>query len=1655
MGYNCTPFMSIRSEEGIRNGNGNGNGIIGMDGQVVRPDVLAPACWITPSNGGPAAMVPVEEENSNVYNVSHDLIDVNDSGIRSQPFVPPSRHAMIGMDGSVVKLSDKGSSGGSRRSRRFDQPGAVAAVDSSFSSQSEGSYDDWDDQPRKLYRVPVRYNDHTKRRKRCLWAGAAMIFAFVVFLMALLLSRNAKEQRAISAAQAEAASCQPGVIIKDTFEPRLQLIITGLSEYPTHEETRALEQAISEGYNDASGGCSDEFERYMYQVSSVNQTLESHLVLTDKTTRLENIFEETSVLTTDFATKISCDGCSSEVAFATEYPASFGLLTSKTRARDPDAGYRRDLASSERNLEEPSAPVVSGSLNAGRIIDAMERRARQALDGLESFREVTILIHHADGSTASTTLHKELQQDETEYSASFFRNKVVSQAQSFRQVDDCEEESGDDDDDGGGVVEPSTPSTSPAMGDDDDGGMGPEICPADMLNRRAYIECLDDCEMGIGQTRLACQCSCCCETVDLGEDFTQCVTEICRGDCEETTVDDSAAITCVPVGKKGFGGKKCSEGSGSGGKKSGSGGKKGSSMPTFSSAPSLTPSTAPSDAPSPQPSETPSRMPSAVPSQEPSALPSQDPSLQPSAVPSQEPSSQPSEVPSLEPSAVPSQEPSSQPSEVPSLEPSAVPSQEPSSQPSEVPSQQPSLRPSEVPSQQPSEEPSQVPSQEPSQEPSQVPSQEPSEVPSSEPTVCGGDVIVVTECDQRFTTAAGFDNAVIVLGDNLVCGRGEDGIVIEADGVTLDCLNLAIRGRDIADRGILVRGMNNRVINCVVNGFDDGIRGADNDHDNLYLENVTARGNGRGGVFVGATTLTIVESAFNNNERVGLRINGGNRGNVQVMTQATITNTQINRNDDRGIVAANSAIATLINSEVNRNSGQGVNVDNDMNDSTIILQSSEACNNIGGDVEDRPFVIGSGAKCDSAVAACNCDCNTNTCAVNTIAVTTCGQQITQANADPAIDIEAEGVTLDCMGQRITGPGTADGVGVLIDMVDNVKVINCDITMFQRGIVANGDETDNAYLENINAFGNAVGFRDGGSSSTVTRSSFDSNVETGIQLIRGTSSITSTTANGNTEAGIRLRGEGLAAEARLYQVTTNSNGNGGNNRGGIIEQTNNADSGRALIAQRTEACNNVGDQGDISSGIDPAEGVATQCDDTAGTDDDRTALVGGKETQKSHRKFVQEVSEEERSSRASSDASTPVMQRDAPDVVSSLMTAMTAQEREKVYYDIHGIVDDIPEEQLSEADVALLKFQLEEELLRIGHKSEAYLEAMAQNEKYVQSLFIGFLVRDRFVVSKAAKRMLEHFDFKLELWGKNTLGRDVMQSDMDKEDMAALKRGMYQYLPRRDTAGRAIFIKIWKETEFHKEKCVWRALWYHKMAMNLDEETRLNDNNFKDCSNHTLLAGVARTLNAIPTKEAANHLCYSDKRFGLMLGVGARILDDMISCRARMHSGTHIEVKYDLLSYGIPTSVLPINDEGDMKRKDAHLANLKMLRAREELLNNGLLDPSQPTIVLPANQDVLLGRGQPVRMHPGNLRLGFLVEERQEEYESGGRHQKIDLTDQIFQSMKKNGTRFIRQNEHGIYIVVDETTAKDKIEHFFRNRKQSQPSSKGKGKKRTS
>ena len=110
----------------------------------------------------------------------------------------------------------------------------------------------------------------------------------------------------------------------------------------------------------------------------------------------------------------------------------------------------------------------------------------------------------------------------------------------------------------------------------------------------------------------------------------------------------------------------------------------------------------------------------------------------------------------------------------------------------------------------------------------------------------------------------------------------------------------------------------------------------------------------------------------------------------------------------------------------------------------------------------------------------------------------------------------------------------------------------------------------------------------------------------------------------------------------------------------------------------------------------------------------------------------------------------------------------------------------------------------------------------------------------------------------------------------------------------------------------------------------------------------------------------------------------------------------------------------------------------MRSAQEKLLQQQKL---KACIVLPALVDILLGKGKPIQQHKGNAHLHHLVDSNMSLYEGYSNNEnKTLLTHQLVGEAKATGGRFLKQDEDGVWMEIDDNTARTKVSTLFRARR---------------
>jgi hypothetical protein len=148
-----------------------------------------------------------------------------------------------------------------------------------------------------------------------------------------------------------------------------------------------------------------------------------------------------------------------------------------------------------------------------------------------------------------------------------------------------------------------------------------------------------------------------------------------------------------------------------------------------------------------------------------------------------------------------------------------------------------------------------------------------------------------------------------------------------------------------------------------------------------------------------------------------------------------------------------------------------------------------------------------------------------------------------------------------------------------------------------------------------------------------------------------------------------------------------------------------------------------------------------------------------------------------------------------------------------------------------------------------------------------------------------------------------------------------------------------------------------------------------------------------------------------------------------------------------MTYGISTKLLPVDADGIVSLEN-HREWIKS-RIQHEELSVETATTTMPRTIVPALNDVLLGRGKLIQEHTGNRRFRNIVENHRDVYERTSALDKTLVASRIVEILKQSGGRFLKQQYGACWEEVDDDTARDKVGHFFRNKRRTENQKKGK------
>jgi hypothetical protein len=162
-----------------------------------------------------------------------------------------------------------------------------------------------------------------------------------------------------------------------------------------------------------------------------------------------------------------------------------------------------------------------------------------------------------------------------------------------------------------------------------------------------------------------------------------------------------------------------------------------------------------------------------------------------------------------------------------------------------------------------------------------------------------------------------------------------------------------------------------------------------------------------------------------------------------------------------------------------------------------------------------------------------------------------------------------------------------------------------------------------------------------------------------------------------------------------------------------------------------------------------------------------------------------------------------------------------------------------------------------------------------------------------------------------------------------------------------------------------------------------------------------------------------------------------LLAEMANPRFFSASGTNQECRYKLMTFGIPTNILPIDNDGTFLL-DNHR---EWIQQRLKLEGRNDNKEGSDHISAPGPFDILMGRSKVAQEHSGNIRYKHLIETHSDRYEDAPKSAKTTIAKDLVQMIKDSGGRFLRFEQGTGWVEVEDAVAREKGSMAFRDKRQ--------------
>lgn len=285
-------------------------------------------------------------------------------------------------------------------------------------------------------------------------------------------------------------------------------------------------------------------------------------------------------------------------------------------------------------------------------------------------------------------------------------------------------------------------------------------------------------------------------------------------------------------------------------------------------------------------------------------------------------------------------------------------------------------------------------------------------------------------------------------------------------------------------------------------------------------------------------------------------------------------------------------------------------------------------------------------------------------------------------------------------------------------------------------------------------------------------------------------------------------------------------------------------------------------------------------------------------------------------------------KDLDQYLASTMKGLSVEERGAALEELNGIVNDELEKANEVPEVLDQKLIELDQHLQTIKRASVYETAELMDPHYVQNraFRLKFLRGKRWDPIEAAKQILDFFETKLMLFGKEKLCKDITLDDLDEEDRLSIRKGGVQLL-KRDVGGRQICTNFRGMVKHHHFLNELRTKYYTFLSMVESEETQKKGaiavlyvvgEHYKDKNGGSGLGKLGKLVDSLPIHWAGFHFCCDDVVQFVLIQALVMTFPKHLAAKFRCHKGTHIECMYGMRSYGVPLSAIPIPDTGENK-----------------------------------------------------------------------------------------------------------------------------------------